>query len=177
MGLSQRDMSGANSLLRNFLVERYDHLITQLKQRLNSTELAHEALHDTYLRLERAKEIRAIDRPTGYLLRIALNLAYDRQRASARLLSVPEIETALNLVDEAPDPAREAEAKSSLQAVERALAKMPARRRAILVASFKENLPSKAIAQRFGLSVRKIDMELKEARDMCARELALRPNK
>jgi RNA polymerase sigma-70 factor (ECF subfamily) len=170
-------MSDANSPLRSFLVERYDHLIAQLKQRLNSTELAHEALHDTYLRLERSKEIRTIEQPTGYLLRIAMNLAHDRQRAGARLLSIGEIETALNLVDEAPDPAREAEGRSSLQAVERALAKMPARRRAILVASFKENLPSKLIAQRFGLSVRKIDMELKEARELCARELALPPKK
>ena len=82
------------------------------------------------------------------------------------------MESVLHLVDEAPDPAREAEAKSDLAAIERALAKLPSRRRAILLAACKENLPSRLIAQRFGLSVRKIDMELKLAREFCAGELA-----
>jgi RNA polymerase sigma factor (sigma-70 family) len=164
-------MSDANPLLRAVLVERYDHLVEQLKRRLRSSELAHDALHDTYLQLERGKEIRPIERPIGYLISIAVNLARNRQRSAKRLLTVAEIEDAYRLADQAPGPARTAEARSELEAVSRALDELPPRRRAILLASFSENLPSRAIAKRFGLSTRMIDIELKLAREHCARAL------
>ncbi len=170
-------MPDANIPLRKALVESYDRLLSQLERRLSSRDLAREALHDTYLQLERAKEIRPIEHPIGYLIKIAINLARGRQRAGKRLLSVAEIEATFNLADEAPDPAQTVEARSELEAFERALAELPPRRQAILLASFSENLSSLEIAQRFGLSKRMIDIELKLAREYCARAILTRPKK
>jgi RNA polymerase sigma factor (sigma-70 family) len=164
-------MGDANRALRATLVNSYEYLVDHLERRLRSPELARDALHDAYLRLERSKEIEKIGNPIGLLLRVATNLARDRERKSRRLLTLAEIETAFNLVDDAPDPARTAEAISEFQAFERALAELPARRRAILLASLKERLPSRVISQRFGLSKRRVDVELKLAREHCARVL------
>jgi RNA polymerase sigma-70 factor (ECF subfamily) len=170
-------VADANGTLRTLLVESYDLLIGRLERRFGSPELARDVLHDTYLRLERGDEIRPLSSPFGYLLRIATNIAHDRRRSARRLATVAEIETTFNLVDEYPDPARAAEAKSDFEAIGRAIAKLPPRRREILMASFQENLSSRAIAERFGLSTRTIDLELREARDYCARVLAGRAKK
>jgi RNA polymerase sigma-70 factor (ECF subfamily) len=162
-------MSDANVPLRAVLVESYDLLVKQLERRLSSSELAHEALHDTYLGLEGGREIRPISQPIGYLIRTAINFARMRQRAGKRLLSVAEIETAYQLADEAPNPAMVAEAVSELEAVKRAYETLPLRRKAILLASAKEGLSSREIARRYGLSIRTIDLELQAAREHCAR--------
>jgi RNA polymerase sigma factor (sigma-70 family) len=164
-------MTDANATLREALVERYEYLLGHLTRRLQSADLAREALHDTYLRLGRSGEIQSVSRPLGYLLRIAVNLARDRQRSAKRLANMAEIETALNLVDEKPDPGQTAETQSEFRAFERALEGLPLRRRAILLASFNEDLPSREIARQFGLSTRMIDRELKLAREHCARIL------
>ena len=164
-------MTDANRPLRAVLVERYDELVSQLEKRLSSRDLAREALHDAYLRLESGTEIVNVRRPAGLLLTIAFNLARDRLRSGKRLALFAEIETVLSLADSAPGPAQTVEARSDLEAVEKVLAELPARRRAILLASSKEHLPSREIARQFGLSTRKIDMELKLAREHCARAL------
>ena len=164
-------MSDANLTLRELLARRYDHLLDQLSRRLQSAELAREALHDTYLRLERGKEIREVQNPLGYLFRIAINVAHDRLRSRRRVLGFLDIESAFDLPDDAPDPAREAEAKSELLVFQRALAEMPGRRQAIFLAFFSEGLTVKEIARQFGLSSRMIDLEIRKARDHCARAL------
>src|ERR1700754_4697251 len=129
-------MSEANWPLRALLVQSYDQLFGHLKHRLRSSDMAPEALHDTYLHLERGKEIRSLERPIPYLIRIAVNLARDRQSAGKRLASALEIDAVLDMADERPDPSQSAEARSELDVVERILAQMPVRRRQIFEASF-----------------------------------------
>jgi RNA polymerase sigma-70 factor (ECF subfamily) len=170
-------MADANASLRVVLVERYSRLVQLLERRLRSPELAREALHDAYLHLESSKEVTSVNNPFGYLIGIAINCARLRQRSGKRHTLATEIETALDIVDNTPDPARIAEARSDLEAVERALETLPARRRAILLASFSENLPSREIAKRFGLSTRMIDKELKLAREHCAKALVIKRKK
>jgi RNA polymerase sigma factor (sigma-70 family) len=165
-------MSDANGILRNALVESYDHLLEQLERRLRSSELAREALHDTYLRLERGNEIRLIEKPVGYLLSIAINIARDRQRRARFFATGAEVENALHLADETPDPAREAEAKSEVAALLRAISKLPPRRQAILLACYRDNQTPAEIARRFDLSKRSINAELKLAREYCIRILS-----
>lgn len=175
--LSGNVMPNGNIPLRTLLVESYERLLQQLERRLLSRDLAREALHDTYLQLESGKEIRPLDKPLGYVFQIALNAARGRQRAGRRLLSVGEVEEIFDLADTAPDPAKIAEDRSELEAFERALAELPPRRRAILLASFSEGLGSQEIARRFGLSKRMIDRELKQARETCAQAIVKRPKK
>lgn len=170
-------MTDANWALRNVLIERYDQLMDQLRRRLKSSDLAQDVLHETYLRLGRAKEVEQVQRPVAYLMQIAMNLARDRHVASNRLLSGEQVEAVLDTVaDEAPDPAREMEGRSELEAVGRALAMLPARRRAILLAACKENFSTRVIAQQFGLSSRTILLELKLAREFCASQITKSKN-
>jgi RNA polymerase sigma factor (sigma-70 family) len=154
--------------LREVLVESYDDLARRLTRRLRSSELAHEALQDTYLRLQKEGKIGTIDQPLYYLLRIATNLARDRQRAERSHMGAEQIEAALEIVDDHPDPARIVEARSELAIVEQALGQMSVRTRAIFLAAWKEHLTSKEIARRYDVSVRLIDMELKRGREICA---------
>jgi len=161
-------MSDANLSLRDLLARQYSFLLDQLSRRLRSTELAQEALHDTYLRLERGKEVGEVHNPVGYLFRVAINAAIDHRRLNRRLLTFLEIDGAFDLPDDAPDPAREVEARSEMNAFQSALSSMPKRRQAIFLAYFSEGLAIKEIAKRFGLSNRMIDLEIRKARDHCA---------
>ncbi len=170
-------MSGTNTALLAVIVERYDYLVEHLRRRLRSADLARDALHDTYVHLSKAKELTAVGNPTGFLLRVAANIAADHQRAERRRASVAEIDVALDIADEAPDPARTAEAKSEFLLLEKAMAELPERRRAILLISLKEKIPAHEIAQRFGLSRRRVSTELQLAREHCARVLLNFPSK
>jgi RNA polymerase sigma-70 factor, ECF subfamily len=149
--------------LRQLLVVNYDSLSQRLSRRLGSSETAREALHDAYLRLENAAEIRDVRSPQDYLFRIALNLAADRRRAEARRLTVGEIDSLLDIADEAPDPSRVVESRSELLALERAMAQLPERRRMIFKAVLLDNIPRQELAKQFGITQRSVDLEVKRA--------------
>jgi RNA polymerase sigma-70 factor (ECF subfamily) len=156
------------SVLRDALLESYDDLMRRLTRRLRSSDLAHDALQDTYLRIERGGRLGPVDHPRSYLLRIAVNFAYARQRADRRLLTAAEIDVALQVIDEKPDPAQAAELKSELAALDRALEKLPKRRRAIFLAAWQDGLSPPEIAKRFGISTRTVYVDLKLAQEFCS---------
>ena len=157
--------------LRQMLADRYDDFRTQLARRLNSDDLAREALHDTWLHLLQKQGGETIHNPSGYLLRTALNVAMDRQRKTSRLARRLEIEEFLDAVDEAPGPARILEAQQDMEALRRALAELTPRRRRILLASRVEGTPLRQIAEQLGLSQRMVDIELRHALRHCALRL------
>jgi RNA polymerase sigma-70 factor, ECF subfamily len=157
--------------LRQALVINYADLNRRLTRRLGSSEAADEALQETYLRLESASLLGAVRNPISYLFRIAVNIAVDRRRAEARRLTSTEIDALLEFPDDAPDPARIVEARSELEALERALSEMPDRRRAIFKAALLERIPRHDIAKRFGVSIRTIDIEVQRALEFGARRL------
>ena len=95
-----------------------------------------------------------------------------QKRSEKRLLTATEIEAALDIADDAPNPAQAAETKSELDAIDRALVDLPARQRAIFLALWKGHQPPAEIAKRFGLSTRKVYLELKAAREHCMDSLA-----
>lgn len=161
------DMSGSNGTLRSVLVDRYDYLLERLAKRLRSSERAQDALHDTYVRLSKSEEVSATN-PVGFLMRVAINIAYDRFRAERRRVSDVEIDAALDIADDTPDPLQTASAKSDFALLEKAIAQLPARRRALFLISLKERVPSAELARQFGLSRRRVDAELQLAREYCA---------
>ncbi|WP_072389373.1 sigma factor-like helix-turn-helix DNA-binding protein [Hyphomicrobium sp. CS1BSMeth3] len=93
---------------------------------------------------------------THRLARMALELAADRQRAPARKLTSGEIEALLDVGDD-PRPI------PSSDLLAEALAGLPERRRAILIAVLLEDTPRHVIARRFGISTRTLDTELRHA--------------
>jgi RNA polymerase sigma factor (sigma-70 family) len=157
--------------LRRLLLLRYDDIKTRLTQRFGSEEVAGDALQDTWLRLERGEGIAAVRSLDSYLFRIAFNLARDRQRADRRRLTTTEVETLLNIADEAPDPVRTVEARSEFQMLKEIMADLPPRQRVILLAARLEGWSRREIADHCGISLRLVQRELQEAQDYCAARL------
>ncbi|MTD92718.1 sigma-70 family RNA polymerase sigma factor [Hyphomicrobium sp. xq] len=157
--------------LRAMLVERYTEFKLRLARRLGSMDLAAEALQETWLRLERPGHPGVLDRPDAYLFRVALNVAADRRDGDRRRLALSEIESLRHLDDDQIDPARIAESRAEIAELSRALDELPARCRAIFIASRLDELPHKLIAARHGISTRMVERELKRALEHCAERL------
>lgn len=160
--------------LQKLLLSCYGIFAKRLTRLLGSAELAQDALHETYLRLQRDVELGPVRNPQAYLLRMAVNIASNRRKSEKRLLSVGETDTLLRFADEAPDPAQAAEARSEMQALVRALDELPERRREIFLASWIQETPHSEIARRFGITVRTVQIELRDALEHCAQRMKKR---
>ena len=176
-----RNLSGievtSRLTLRRLLLDRFDDFKSRLTRRLGCSERADEALQETYLRLEQGREIGPVQSPSAYLFRMAVNTATNQLVAQNRRLTVSETEALLQVPDETPGPMRVIEARSEIEALERALAELPDRRREIFFASWVEGLSHRAIAERFGVSVRTVQVDLKRALEHCAVRLGKAPKK
>ncbi|GER09986.1 RNA polymerase sigma factor [Variovorax boronicumulans] len=166
-------------LLRSFLVQRYEQLRQRLAVRLGNRELAEDALHETWLKLERSQPMAGpIATPQAYLLRMAVNLAIDVRRAQSQVLLSDDIDMLMNeLPDPAPGPAEVAEARSQLEALDGLLSRLPPRRREILLLVRLEGWSQRDVATRLGIPVRTVEYELKAAQDLLFARLEPRPGR
>ncbi len=162
--------TGRSPMVKLFLTS-YEDFKVRLRRRLGSEELANDVLHETYLRVDRMVDTPDIAQPNAYLYRMALNIAADRRQADARLLTGDEIEELLQVCDEALDPARVVGGQKELQVLLKALYELPARRRKIFIAARLEEAPHLEISQRFGISTRMVEKEIKAALGHCAQRL------
>lgn len=160
----------AQMVLRNLLTRSYDDLVRRLSVRLGSSELAREALQDTYVRLDRPLP-GPLRNPAAYLYRMALNAGRNRRVAEARYLTAGEIDAILYIPDEAPSPSAIVESRQELALLAAALDELPPRRRGIALAAWERSLSHKDIAAEFGISVRTVQTEIKSAMEHCARRL------
>jgi RNA polymerase sigma-70 factor (ECF subfamily) len=158
----------SRTILRSLLVADYSDLSRRLTRRLGSSDLAYEALQETYLRLDRTAKLGPVRSPKSYLWRIAVNIAADRRRSEARRLTAGEVDSLLEIADESPDPGQAAEARSEIEALKRAIAELPPRRRAIFLAVRVDEVSTRELAERFGVTKRTIEIELKQAVEHCA---------
>jgi RNA polymerase sigma factor (sigma-70 family) len=158
--------------LRQLLVAGYHDLKRRLARRLGSAELASEALHETWLRLEPGRgDAAAIRRPHDYIFRAALNIATDRQRAERRRLNYSEVDVMYHFADAALDAERLVEARSELAALDRIFEQLSPRQRAILIAVRIDGTPHAELARRFGISERMVGKYLRQALEHCAGQL------
>ncbi|MDI4235619.1 sigma-70 family RNA polymerase sigma factor [Bradyrhizobium sp. 31Argb] len=158
----------ALTIIRRLFVDRYDDLKARLTQRLGSADLAGDAMQDTWLRLSRAESIGAVQSPRSYLFRIALNVAEDRRRMERRQrISAIEIESLLELPDDAPTAEQTMLARSDLEAFEAIVDELPERRRVIFLAARVGNVPRQEIADRLGISRQLVAKELRLALEHC----------
>jgi RNA polymerase sigma-70 factor (ECF subfamily) len=160
----------SRATLINLLLTGYEDLKRRLSRRLGSTDLAADALQDTFLRLHSSVEIGPIKSPRAYILRIATRLAADRRRAES-LGGPSDTDLSFDIVDDAPDPERIVEARSEIEVLKRGMMEMPPRRRDILLAVSIDEIPSSTLAKRFGVTKRTIQAELKLALIHCAKQL------
>jgi RNA polymerase sigma factor (sigma-70 family) len=157
--------------LRARLLAEYADLERRLTRRLGSADLASDVLHETFLRVEGLSEIGPVRNPKAYLLRIALNIANDRRRAESRRLTAGEVDCLLDIPDDRPDAERVIEDRSEVELLKRAIAELPARRRRVLLLARVEGLSNREIAQQFGVTVRTVETDLKQAVEHCAERL------
>ena len=157
--------------LQQLLLLRYGDLKARLTRHLGSADRAEDALHDTWLRLERGGELAHVHSPDTYLLRTAINIARDRLRSENRRVTTSDAKVLLGIVDQAPDAARSVEDRSDLRLLMVVMAELPARQKAILLAARLDGLGRREIARRFGVSVRFVHRELQAAQDYCAGRL------
>lgn len=153
--------------LQQRLLARYTIFKKRLTKYLGSADLAGDVLQDTWLRLARGGELNTVRSPDNYLYSMAVNIARNHLQSESRRLSAMEIETLLDIADDAPDPARVTEARSDLQAFVTIIKELPERQQAILLAARVDGLSRQEIADRFGVSVRFVQRELQEAQVYC----------
>lgn len=151
--------------LRQLLVDRYYDLRERLTRRLGSAELASEALHEVYLRLDR-KEPPRVDSPAAYLFKAAYNVANDRRRTEHRHAAHP-LTDASDIPDEAPRPDNVAMAKDEIATLARALLTLSPRQRAILIAARYQGISREEIARQYNISRRQVQFELQRALQAC----------
>ncbi|UXH77421.1 RNA polymerase sigma factor [Roseateles amylovorans] len=159
--------------LRNLLVQRYEQIRQSLTIKLGNSDLAGDALHEVWLRLQRDPSIAGpVQNPQAYLVRMGINLAIDVQRSQSRMLSTEEVDELMqSLPDPSPGPAELAEIRSEMDGLMAALADMPQRRREIVLLVRLEGWQQKEVARQLGISLRTVESELKAAQEFCAERL------
>ncbi|QFZ81391.1 sigma-70 family RNA polymerase sigma factor [Variovorax paradoxus] len=158
-------------VLLDFLSQRYGELKRRLTRLLGSDDLAGDALQDTWLRLRRLEDQGPVQHPRAFLLRMAVNIAVNNLRSQSRIVPRSEVDALLDVADTAPGPAEIAEARSEMAALYKVIARMPKRRRDILVLVRWQGLPQKDVAERLGVSLHTVEHELKRAHDFCTAQM------
>jgi RNA polymerase sigma-70 factor, ECF subfamily len=157
--------------LREQIVESYDGLIRQLTRKLGSLDFAYEALHDTFVQLERTPDSTQVRKPADYIFRTAINIAKNHRKAQSYRVSAAEIDALFDLRDDTPDPARVVEARSDIEAFKKALAELAERPREVLRQMSIEGRTAHEVAQQLQVSIRTVEADLAQALKHCARSL------
>lgn len=161
--------------LRRLFVQDYARFRIQLVRLIGSTDLANDALQDTYVRLARGGDIKEhLDSPRGYLFKMALNAARGiarKDRLRERYVELAET-LDVEVADETPGPAEIEEGRADMKVMADVLARMPARRREMFVLAWFEDVSPQEIAERYGLTARMVQIELKKAREEIVARMA-----
>lgn len=160
-------------LLLRTLLARYHSLRDQLARRLGSSELAADALHHVWKRLQDKDDLPLVTRPEGYLYKAALNAAKNLQRTDRRQLprSSVDLETIIDIADEAPDPATIAAGRAAVGLLQAALDELSPRQQAVFRETFLGDSTQQDLADRYGVTVRTIQNDLRQAVEHCAQRL------
>lgn len=158
------------ALMQSFLAQ-YDDLKRRLSNRLGSTDLASEALQDTWLRLEMGPPIDPVRRAKPYLLSMAYRIALNRVRRDRGSVSIEEFEEFFEIQDDKPNQERILIAREEIEQVKAAIAQLTPRQSRILIGSRYEGIPLKILAHEFGVTQRTIETDLQRAIFHCAQVL------
>ncbi|MFA7602177.1 MAG: sigma-70 family RNA polymerase sigma factor [Novosphingobium sp.] len=162
-------MNTTRAGLKTSLVSRYNHLRDRLAARLGSQDLAGEALHETWIKFSDLTDEAPVKDPDAYIYRAAINMAATITAKQRRVLGSQDIEDILSIPDEAPGPERIAIARSELADVWKVLGELTARQRHVFIESFTGAMTHDELAEQYGVSVRLIQMDLRNAILHCAR--------
>ena len=148
----------------------YRRLLVTVRRRFGAQD-AEDVVQDAYLRLVAANGQSSIRNSNAFLHTVTQNLLRDRGRAAAVRAQVagefvPEVRCPQ------PDAARVLSGREQLAVLERALAELPAKRRAALVLRRFDGMSHAAIAETLGLSVSMVEKHIRIALEHCRTRLA-----
>ncbi|MGT2504599.1 RNA polymerase sigma factor [Bradyrhizobium guangxiense] len=92
-------------------------------------------------------------------------------RVEQRHLSLDAVDALLDIPDDAPDAAAIMEGRQDIEALDRALAELPVRARQVFVAAVVKKQPDHEIAAQLGVSIRTVEIDLRNALKHCAERL------
>ena len=157
-------MSNSNiRSLRAAFSSNYEHLARRLSRRLGSADLALEALHEAFIRIDRVSDSVVVQSPLDYIFRAAINVAKDRKKSDSRLLRSAEIAAIVDVPDDRPDAFAVVSDRADLNEFDKVLSELSDRRRRVFLAAHVEQIPHEEIARRFGVNVRTIAFDLQYA--------------
>jgi RNA polymerase sigma factor (sigma-70 family) len=167
----------AQLVLLDYLSKRYANLKLRLTRLLGNSDLASDALHDTWMRLKGKDDYGPIQSPGAYVVRMAVNIAVDIQRRQSRTVSVEDIDAVLaDVVDPAPGPEHLAAARSDMDALLKFVDRMPERRRACFLLVHAEGLTQKEAAKHLGIPLRAVEYEMKCAHTYLSAHIVIDKN-
>ncbi len=155
--------------LAGIYLREWRSLLSILRRRTGSVDIAEEAVQETWLRIASPSETAPVilDRH-AYLLRIAGNIAIDLIRREGRREALPLTEAVLaTFADAAPSPEAQAIDRDELRALVRALALLPPKPRQALLMARCDQLTHAEIAERLGVSSSMVAKYLVQALRHC----------
>lgn len=159
-------------VLLGFITQSYADLKRRLTRVLGSDDLAGDALHDTWLQLQRMEGTPGeLLNPRAYLMRMAVNTAITSLRSQNRAVPRHEVEALLEVADAAPGPEEIAASRADLDALMACIGNMPQRRQDILLLVRVDGMPQRDVATRLGVSLSTVEQELKKAHLYCAAQM------
>jgi RNA polymerase sigma-70 factor (ECF subfamily) len=157
--------------LRAAFSSNYDGLAKRLARRLGSADLAREALHETFIRIDRVSDGVPVQSPVDYIFRSAINVAKDRRKSDSRLLKAAEIAAIIDIPDDRPDAFAIVSDRADLNEFGKALSELSDRRRQVFLAAHVEQVSHEEIAKRFGINVRTVAFDLQYSMQHLAHRL------
>ncbi|GLK56575.1 RNA polymerase sigma-70 factor (ECF subfamily) [Methylopila capsulata] len=162
-------------LLNRAIEAHYEEMIAAARRGGRTRSAALDVVHDVYLKLAARPELLADKRSLGaFLRRAAANLGVDRlrrERFESRLFSGADDEAAgVAAASPALEHALDAERRVAL--LQRAIAELPPRRRAVFVLHRLHGLSTSEIADRLNLTRNMVDRHLRRSFTHCLDRLA-----
>lgn len=168
VGAAENDVCDARDPLVEALVLRRGQLVRAAARIVGCPRIAEDVVQTIALKLCEPDARMRAEEPHGYVRRMVRNAAIDavRQMAGERRLIAAEAD-AEKLAEPCGCPLGRMEACEALAAAVEALARMPIRTRAAVVAHRLRGEPQKAIAERFGVSPTLVNFMLRDATAAC----------
>lgn len=155
------------------LQDRYADIKAKLSRHF-APDLVEDAMHETWLRLQRPRELSPVRDPESYLRQAIANTARNLRTSRERLLDFTEINELFAVADDAPGPDIIARDRHEVAKLQAALAELTERQREIFHETFLGDLSHHELAERHAVTVRTIQKELKRAVEHCAWRLGKR---